>query len=747
MRSNLVIKKRLSPLFLKRVLKGFKQFCLLAVFSLLFLFSSHLHAVYLECDYVHDIQKKYLDLHINFSNLDRKSRRFRSMMSHLEKRVKDQFIKSLDPEKLYFIQSDINNIRKKLKNVFAKVKKGDCSYLNRVYDLYAKRVTERVRFATEYLKPEFILKPMTKLTLDSRKRRRLKTIRQINKFHKKYIQYQMANAIIASDKKEYEKQVVEAKENVLRNYNRLQKEIQSWSVNLSDKEKKKCYKKRKTSGQVSTCKPYEWYSIYLKSFAKGFDPHSGYLSQEDHEDFEINMKLSLEGIGASLSSKHGYTIIERLIPGGAAARSGKLKPKDKILAVGQRSRKMINIFNMVLRDVVSMIRGKKGTPVYLKIMRTGEKEEKKIFNVRLVRDRVHLEDQAANLHYFEIKDGKKTAKVGVIHLPSFYGEGRPGGRSVTKDVRKLLVSAKKNQVSALVLDMSSNGGGSLTEAVQLAGLFFAKGSVVRQQVKTKSGDRYLTLSDVNEAIEYSGPLVVLVNRVSASASEIVSGTLKSYNRAVIVGGDHTFGKGSIQSVERLKFGLGSIRVTVGMFFIPNGFSTQLKGVESDISFPSVFSNDEIGEKTLDYVLAGRKIDKFISPSAYVSKKGKKWSLVTKDMISFLRKKSHNRIKKDKKFKEIKKDILELRNKKRKGYVTTLTQIFDQAKKAENEKEENKKENGKAKNKKDTEKYSAKAEEERIKKKYRERPDIQEAVNIALDQVNWESRSHLAQKKL
>ena len=193
-------------------------------------------------------------------------------------------------------------------------------------------------------------------------------------------------------------------------------------------------------------------------------------------------------------------------------------------------------------------------------------------------------------------------------------------------------------------------------------MFFAKGSVVRQLVKTKNGDRYLTLSDMDERIEYSGPLVVLVNRISASASEIVSGTLKSYKRAVIVGGDHTFGKGSIQSVERLRMGLGSIRVTVGLFFIPNGFSTQLKGVVSDIKFPSIFSNNDIGEKTLDYVLPGKRIPDFISQSAYGSGDGVKWTPVTDKLIAFLKASSLKRIKKDKQFQEIKSDILEMKRK-------------------------------------------------------------------------------------
>ena len=701
--------------------------------SLIFvIYSPVILAINLECDYVHDIQEKYLDLHINFSNFDKKKKDFKKKLSALEERVKDQFIKSLDSEKLYFTQPDINNIRRQFKNIFKKIEKKDCSTLDRVYDLYYKRVSERVKFINNYFKSKFFLEPTVKITLDSKKRKRSRNLRQIQAFHKKYIQYQMANAIVASDKEEYEDKVIEAKENILRNYNRLQNQVKSWSVHLSRKEKKKCSRQKQPDVNGVICKPYKWYSYYLNSFAKGFDPHSGYLSQEDHEDFEINMKLSLEGIGASLSNKYGHTVIEKLIPGGAAARSGRLKSKDKILAVGQKAKKLVNVFNMDLRDVVAMIRGKKGTPVYLKIMRVGKKKKKKIFTVRLIRDRVNLEDQAASIYYFDRKIGKKKYSIATILLPSFYGEGRIGGRSVTEDVRRLLREAKKKQVSAVVLDMSSNGGGSLTEAVNLAGLFFGKGSVVRQLVKTKSGDRYRTFPDMDERVEYSGPLVVLVNRVSASASEIVSGTLQSYKRAVVVGGDHTFGKGSIQSVERLRFGLGSIRVTVGLFFIPNGDSTQLKGVTSDIKLPSIFSNDEIGEKTLDYVLPEKKIPAFASETAYVPKGKSKWTPVTSRLIKFLKKNSLKRVKSNEKFQEIQKEILELRAKKKKGYVTTIAQIFDQAKKDEKE-EENKK------------KDDDSTDEQSEKEKYMERPHVQEAVNIAIDQVKWNKDSVLAQK--
>ena len=405
------------------------------------------------------------------------------------------------------------------------------------------------------------------------------------------------------------------------------------------------------------------------------------------------------------------------------------------MAVGQTSKKMINIFDMNLRDVVQMIRGKKGTPVYLKVMRTNKKEKekkRKIFTVRLIRDRVQLKDQAARIYYIDRKINNKKYRVAVLQVPSFYGEGRSGGRSVTKDVKKLLSKAKRKKVSAVVLDISSNGGGSLTEAVRLTGLFFAKGSVVRQLVKTKNGDRYLTLSDTDDKISYSGPLVTLINRVSASASEIVSGALQAYKRAVVVGGDHTFGKGSIQTVERLRLGLGSVKVTVGLFFVPSGFSTQLKGVNSDISFPNIFSNDEIGEKNLDYFLPRRKIPNFISKSAYKSKKGKKWIPVSDQLLAFLKKNSLKRIQENKKFNDIKKDIKEIREKRESGYAVTIAEIFDQAKKSD--------------------KKAVKANKPELmpslfsrkdNSKYITRADIEEAINIALDQVAWSDLSHIA----
>ena len=690
----------------------------------------------LSCTYLDDIQEKFLDLHINFSSLDRKKVYFRSRMFGLQRRTQDQFIKALDMDKLYLTRADIRTIRRLMKNIFTQIKEENCSALDRIYKLYYDRVSERVQFAEKYLKnSQFSIDTTARMVLDSKRRKRPSSSKALNALQTTYIQYQMANAIIASSQDEYAEQLKEARRNVLHAYDRLHKRVKSWAVNLSDEEKKRCYNRKKSTGTVAICKPDQWYSIYLSSFARALDPHSSYLSKEAQEDFEINMRLSLDGIGASLSARYGQTMIERLIPGGAAARSGRLKPKDKILAVGQTKWKMVNIFDMSLRDIVTMIRGKRGTPVYLRILRTDKhkgKKKKRIFTVRLIRNRVQLKDQAAGLFYFDRKVKGKKYTIGVLSVPSFYGDGRVGGRSVSKDIKKLLRKARR-KVSALVLDLSNNGGGSLLEAIRTTGLFFADGGVVRQLIKTKDGDRYLTLSDVDKRVEYSGPLVVLINRVSASASEIVSGTLKSYRRAVIVGGDHTFGKGSVQSVERLNLNLGSVRVTVGLFFIPNGFSTQLHGVASDISFPSVLSNDEIGEKNLDYVLPKKKIPGFLSQSAYVFEGRGEWRLVSSPLISFLNQQSQSRIKQSKKFAEIREDIKEITLKKQKGYAVTIAELFSTARK-EDEKPA------------DPLEKAVKNPVALRQKRYKARADVQEAVSIAADFTYWNRHLKLARKE-
>jgi carboxyl-terminal processing protease len=379
------------------------------------------------------------------------------------------------------------------------------------------------------------------------------------------------------------------------------------------------------------------------------------MSADNLEDFEIQMRLSLEGIGATLSSQDGFTIIEQLIPGGAAESSGKLKVKDKIIAVAEgKDGEFKNVIEMDLRDVVKMIRGPKGSDVRLKILRKAGKDTSR-FELALVRNQIKLEDEAAAITYVDREVGGQKLKVGLLNLPSFYADNRQGGPSASTDMKKILGEAVKNKTDAIVLDLSNNGGGSLRDAVDIAGLFFGTGNVVKQSQRD-SGDlteiQYDVLRDTDSSVDWSGPLVVLISRISASASEIVSGTLQDYNRAVVVGGDHTFGKGTVQSVEYLPPGLGAIKTTVGMFFTAGGQSTQHRGVDADLVWPSNLSTDEIGEKTLEYSVPPKKINSFLSSTAYVREGKGAWSKVTPDIIKRLKAKSDPRVASSKEFKKV-----------------------------------------------------------------------------------------------
>ena len=443
---------------------------------------------------------------------------------------------------------------------------------------------------------------------------------------------------------------------------------------------------------------------FIDAFAKSLDPHTSYLSQKVLEDFQISMSLSLEGIGATLSSQDGYTVIEQLVPGGAAAKSNELKVQDKILSVSQGTSKSYEpIYDMDLSDVVRLIRGKAGTKVNLQVLRQeGGKTHK--FNVTLVRQKISLEDEAAQISYVEKERNGKKKTVGILTLPSFYSDNKPGGRSAAVDMKKILAEVKKKNVDTLVLDFMHDGGGSLDDAVKIAGLFFRTGNVVET-----GSDK---LPDINPDVNYSGPLVVLIDRFSASASEIVSGALKDYRRAVIVGSDHTFGKGSVQNVSYLPNSLGAMKVTVGLFYIPGGRSTQHAGVSSDVTIPMPYDIDEIGEKNLDYSLPPSAIPSFLSKSAYVDEGPGTWYPMSDEMLEKLRKSSEARVAANK---DLQKIISDRKEQEAKKEVIRIADIFKKDT-VENKKRE------KLKNLSKIEK----------RKEYINRPEMQEAVQVALD---------------
>ncbi len=357
--------------------------------------------------------------------------------------------------------------------------------------------------------------------------------------------------------------------------------------------------------------PEEVLDVYLNALAHVYDPHSDYLGRAQMDDFSISMNLSLIGIGATLRAEDSYCKIYELVPGGPAARSGLLKPGDRIVAVGQGDRKPVDIVDMPLSDAVKLIRGPKGTRVCLTFIPAGATDDSTRKTITLVRDEVKLEDQEAKARIVDLpqKNGG-ILRLGIINLPSFYrssdGPAHPTPSSATSDVAKLIRKLEAERIQGLVLDLRNNPGGSLEEAISLTGLFIRQGPVV--QTREMDGRTDIG-ADTNAAELYDGPLIVLTSRFSASASEILAGALQDYGRALIVGDKSTFGKGTVQTIvplaalmdeNRLAHSVdpGALKVTIRKFYRPSGASTQLKGVAADIALPSLSDAADVGEAEL-----------------------------------------------------------------------------------------------------------------------------------------------------
>lgn len=637
----------------------------------------------LQCRYLYAIESGFLTQHVKYSQRDQA----------LQERVVDQYIKRLDPTKIYLLQSDVDQIKKQMSKIFDNTKAKDCSALDAVQKVLVERVKERSEFAKKMLDKSYKFDNKVELVFDPDKKAFPKDTAEANEFLRKYVHFQISN-YLATDMK-----LDEAKANVIKNWERTLK-------------------------RTIETKQDDVYAGYLDSFARGLDPHSSFFSKDILEDFEIQMSLSLEGIGATLSSQEGFTVVEALVPGGSAARSGLIQPQDKIVAVGQGEKgNLENVIEMDLRDVVRKIRGEKGTKVRLTILRK-QGEGKKRFDVTLVRDKIKLEDEAASILYIDKEVNGVKKKIGIINFPSFYADSRRGGRSSAADVKKLIAEARAQKAEGLVLDLANNGGGSLEDAVKIAGLFFQTGNVVKQSTREESKGEQI-YKDTDNTVDWTGPLVVLTSRISASASEIVAGTLQDYKRAVVVGNDHTFGKGSVQSVMPIPQNLGALKVTVGMFFTPGGFSTQHRGVNSDIQLPGPYVTDDIGEKYLDYSLPEKKIENFTSQDAYIKEGNGAWLQVSSDWIKTLAEKSKARVAKDPEFKKIEDELAKT---KAKGKTIKLTEVT---------KEKEKKEKAKAI------KNASRAEKD---KEYLKRADVVEASNVLADLIAITSKQNLAQTK-
>ncbi|MBO7447993.1 carboxy terminal-processing peptidase [bacterium] len=458
-----------------------------------------------------------------------------------------------------------------------------------------------------------------------------------------------------------------------------------------------CQKVRKRRERIlkyfSEMDYHEQFGLFMNAFCSALDPHTSYFPPDDMEDFNISMSLSLEGIGATLRSDDGYVVISELTPGSPADKCGKLKPGDKIIAVAQgEGGEFVDVVDMELRDVVKQIRGKKGSTVVLRILRKTKKGIKN-FDLPLVRDKVKLEDQGPRMEVVELtrtnglSQVKKT-RVAVIDLPSFYLDTESKtllgdfDHSAVSDVRKLLISCNTQKVDGVILDLQRNGGGILDEAVNMAGLFLKRGNVVL--TKYSRGDVQI-LNDKNQNITYFGPLMITTSSLTASAAEIVTGALKSYNRCLVVGQSQSYGKGTVQQIIPLTGRLGALKITRGLYYIADGVSPQFDGIKSDVVLPSNLDAVQLGERYLPCALSAPKIDSHLSLEATTGRGV--WTPITTNLINRLKASSAARIAKNEAFSDIKKFVEKSEDERKRVYIPIKELLEDNDKGSELDEED------------------------------------------------------------
>jgi carboxyl-terminal processing protease len=498
----------------------------------------------------------------------------------------DKFINSLDNGKNYFLASDIKEFEKFRYQIDDLLINEEIEFFFDVFNKYVQRVRERVEFANNALENEldfttdeyFLIKRdsidwfKTKEELDADWLKRIKNDALIYRLNDKDWDF--------------------IKTTLQRRYNNLLKFLLQSNAD-------------------------DVYQLAMNSFAESIDPHTNYFSPITSDNFKIDMSLSLEGIGARLQTEDDYTKIFEIIPGGPADKSKELKADDRIIAVAQgEDGEFEDVIGWRINDVVKKIRGEKGTIVRLLIIPAGESLNSKPKEIKLVREKVKIEDQAAKSKMIELEQNGKNYKIGVIEIPKFYTDfeaRRTGedGKSTTKDVKNLIKELKSQGMNGLIIDLRNNGGGALNEAVELTGLFIDYGPVV--QVRNSMNIVEVN-SDLDSSLYYDGPLAVLINRFSASASEIFSSAIQDYGRGIIIG-ENSFGKGTVQNLIDLNMmssnrndKFGQVKLTVAKFYRINGETTQKHGTRPDIEFPSYFSPDEFGESTQKAALQPDKIN-------------------------------------------------------------------------------------------------------------------------------------------
>lgn len=573
-----------------------------------------------------------------------------SLDDEISERAFDQMLKSIDPMKQYFLQSDIDAFKKNRTRLDDFAKAGNMDFAIEVFKTYLKRLDERVEMAHALIDQEHDFNVDEQLAIDRDAIDYPANNEEAEDRIRKWIKYRLlvfeserirakknedagkpksgVAAVLNGDPNE------DPRERLHRSYRTLHKR---WHQTDAD----------------------ELLELYITSLTSSFDPHTSYMSMSTLENFRIVMSLNLEGIGATLMSEDGYTKITSVVPGGAADKDGRLKPGDRIISVGQgedASGEMIDVVDMKLDDVVGMIRGPAGTVVRLGVLPGGGGE---LDTIEITRAKIALEDSAARSEIVEhgMKPNGEPFKVGYIDLPSFYmdmeaaRDNDSGFRSTTRDVSRILSDFRASNVDAVVLDLSRNGGGSLTEAINLTGLFIDQGPVV--QVKD-SRDQVQVYDDENGGVAWNGPLVIMTSKESASASEILAGAIQDYKRGLIVGDPSTHGKGTVQSLIDLGQQMvnspgdwGALKITIQQFFLPDGKSTQRQGVMSDIVLPAITASFDNSEADLDYALPNSQV---------AAARHTDYKMVDSTLLAQLRSKSASRIRESEGFSRLLKRI-------------------------------------------------------------------------------------------
>ena len=557
----------------------------------------------------------------------------------MSEKIFDRYFKSLDSEKLFFTQADIDQyaiVRTRLDDA---INGENLSVPFAIFNLYQQRLTERIAYARELVKTsKFEFNSDESYQYDREKAEWTKSDAEVKDLWRKRVKNEWLRLKLAGK---------------------------------DDKSIRETLDKRYENYLIPSRKPTneDVFQIFMNAYAMSIEPHTNYLGPRAAENFDIAMRLSLEGIGCVLQSRDDYTVVREVVPGSPAGLSGKIKVGDKIVAVGKDDKgPLTEVLGWRLDDVVALIRGPKDSTVKLEIIPADAGPDGKHAFVSLVRQKISMEEQSAKKTIYEVKDGNAKRRVGVISLPTFYQDfearrkNEKDFKSATRDVARLLGELKKEKVDNVLIDLRNNGGGSLNEAVELTGLFIDKGPVVQQ----RSADNKIEVeSDTNAGMAWDGPMGVLINRGSASASEIFAAAIQDYGRGIIIG-EPSFGKGTVQTLfgldrfsqsEKVKY--GELKFTVAQFFRINGGTTQLRGVTPDIKLPTMSDSDSFGESSYDNALPWTSI----KPAIYIP------AGELKEIVPMLDKKHDTRVAKDKDFQYLAEDIALVKKQRKENSIS------------------------------------------------------------------------------